>query len=178
MKFSFKCEIHLLYPFLTALRKISRAISFEHNAPRESSFFLTTKLFISRKCFYLVHNLFRPLAVFLQESNSPLLGEKFRLTICESFYRLWASWFSWLTPWRFLSVTVDCRELAWSRNTSIKRLSHGWWTQIKETFSSAFISWYVDVSPSRVWKSPRRNWEIMQPIEIGIFNLINVSKSR
>ena len=25
---------------------------------------------------------------------------------------------------------------------------------------------------------PRRNWEIMQPIEIGIFNLINVSKSR
>ena len=32
----------------------------------------------------------------------------------------------------FLSVTVDCRELALSRNTSITRLSHGWWTQIKK----------------------------------------------
>ena len=31
----------------------------------------------------------------------------------------------------FLNVTVDCRELALSRNTSIKRLSHGWWTQFK-----------------------------------------------
>ena len=48
----------MLYPFLKALRKISRAISFEHNAP---------------------------FAVFLQENNSPLLGEKFRPTICERF---------------------------------------------------------------------------------------------
>ena len=43
---------------------------------------------------------------------------------------------------------MDCCELDWSRNTSIKRLSHGWLNQIKETFSTAFLSWYVDVSVS------------------------------
>ena len=46
-------ETQLLYPFLNALHKISRAIFFDHNALTESSLFWKVKLFISLKCFYL-----------------------------------------------------------------------------------------------------------------------------
>ena len=140
------------------------------NALRESSLFWQLSCSFRSIVFILCIIFFRPLLpFFFRKIIHPYLRKKFCLTICESFFRLWASWFSWLTRWSFFSVTVDCRELAWSRNISIKRLSHGWWTQIKEIFSSAFISWYVDVSPSRVWKSPQkklrnyatdRNWYI------------------
>ena len=76
----------MLYPFLKALRKISRAISFEHNAPREYSLFWTTKLFISRKCFYLVHSLFRPLLLFFfRKIIHPYLGKNFVLLFVKGF---------------------------------------------------------------------------------------------
>ena len=49
-------------------------------------YWIYSKLALIARLFYLVHNLFQTsFAVFLQENNSPLLGEKFRLTICGSF---------------------------------------------------------------------------------------------
>ena len=74
----------------------------------------------------------------------------------------------------FLNVTVDCRELALSRNTSIKRLSHGWWTQFKLKKKHLVRHLYHDMLMFRHGEYenlPRWNWEIMQPIEIGIYNL-------
>ena len=85
MKCSYKCETHLLHPFWKVLHKISRTISFEHNALRDP-FVLATKLFISRKCFYLVHNLFRPLLpFFFRKIIHPYLGKNFVLLFVKVF---------------------------------------------------------------------------------------------
>ena len=111
-KCSYKFETHLLHPFWKGLHKISRTISFEHNALRESRLFWQLSCPFRASVFILFVIFSDLFCRFSSAKSFTLTWGQISFHYLWKFFRLWASWFSRLTRWSFFSVTVDCRELA------------------------------------------------------------------